>query len=183
MRFDLSASGDVFTTVGEVNWYSLLAGLRNMAMQQIAPYTMRQVKDIVRELARRAGRTLPGLATTEVGLDKIPAEELRATLQKLTSGEILSSFICTVVLTFALQALIHESLNLFNKVKLRGKLVENLEQQQSANLPDLGNLLYYDMRGETPVWPSDYHPTDLDELERLMGSQEVYRAFLLATIE
>jgi hypothetical protein len=53
MRFDLSAS-DVFTTVGEVNWYSQLAGLRSMAMQRLAPYTLRQVKEIVTELARRA---------------------------------------------------------------------------------------------------------------------------------
>jgi len=86
------------------------------------------------------------------------------------------------VLSFALQALIRESLNLFNKVKLRGKLVENFEQQQRA-VPDLENLLYYDLRGEMVVYPSDYHPTDPVELERLMGSQEVYRAFLLATIE
>jgi hypothetical protein len=182
MRFDLSASSGLFASVGEVNWYSQLAGLRSMAMQQISPYTFRQVKDIVRELAKRAGRTLPGLATTKVGLDSIPTEELRATLQKLTSGEILSSFVCTVVLSFALQALIHESLNLFNKVKLRGKLVENFEQQQRV-VPDLGNLLYYDLRSEMVVFPSDYHPTDPVELERLMGSQEVYRAFLLATIE
>ena len=103
MRFDLSASSGLFASVGEVNWYSQLAGLRSMAMQQISPYTFRQVKDIVRELAKRAGRTLPGLATTKVGLDSIPTEELRATLQKLTSGEILSSFVCTVVLSFALQ--------------------------------------------------------------------------------
>ena len=65
----------------------------------------------------------------------------------------------------------------------RGKLVDNLAQQKSAHLPDLGNLLYYDIRGEVIVYGPEYQPSDPAELERLMGSQEVYRAFLLATIE
>ncbi len=185
MNFDLAPLSGAFTTVGAANWYSHLNAIRSMAMQQISPYTFRQVKDIVGELARRAGRNVSGMGTTATPgqLAKIPEAELRATLQRLTSGEILSSLVCTLVLTFAVQALIHESLNLDYKLKLRGKLVENLQRQQSANLPDLQNLLYYDLRGEVVIFSSDYHPTDQAELERIMGSQEVYRAFLLATIE
>lgn len=102
LSFDLTPFSGAFTTVGVVNWYSQLSTIRSMAMQQISPYTFRQVKDIVRVLAARAGRTLPGFTPTSARLGSIPTQELRATLQRLTSGEILSSFVCTLVLSLAI---------------------------------------------------------------------------------
>ena len=149
-----------------------------LSLQQLAPFVHKHLKDAAIELANRAAGK-PSSAT----LESIPTGTLRATIRHITLGEFLSNLVCTFVLTLALQALITESVMLDAKLKLRDKLVENLTQQQSAHLPDLGNLLYYDIRGEIKLFPSDYQPTDPVELERLMGSQEVYRAFLLATIE
>ncbi len=70
-----------------------------------------------------------------------------------------------------------------SKLKLRSQLVTNLQKQQNASLPNLDNLLYWDIKGVVAVYGADYQPTDATELERMMGSQEVYRAFLLATID
>jgi hypothetical protein len=75
--------------------------------------------------------------------------------------------------------LISESMMLADKIKLRGELVEKLEKQ-SAPLPDPRNLFYYDI--EHLLVSDDWQPTDPVELERLMGSREAYRAFLLATL-
>ena len=66
------------------------------------------------------------------------------------------------------------------KTKLRGELVAELQKQQSAP-PDVSNLLYYDINNIMQIYAEDYQPTDPVELERLMGPQEVYRAFLLST--
>jgi hypothetical protein len=66
---------------------------------------------------------------------------------------------------------------------LRGELVAELQKQQSAPLPDVSNLLYYDINGIMQIYAADYQPTDPVELERMMGPQEVYRAFLLSTME
>lgn len=150
-------------------------------MERLAPYSFRVGKEIVRVLAVRAGRTVSGPGTLALG--SLSTAELKAALQEITSGEMLSSFCLTLVLSLALQALIRESVNLFDKAKLRDKLVENFQQQQIAAFPNLGDLLYYDIKGAYTVFPPDYQPTDPGELERLMGSHEVYRAFLLATIE
>jgi len=183
--FNLSPVRNALTVGGTavgLEGSSQLAALRMLALEQIAPYAARQLKDNLIELTIRAG----GTATRNLEhatLESVPTQELRVAAQKMASGEIISSFVCTFVLTLALQALITESTMLGAKLKLRDKLVENLTQQQSAHLPDLRNLLYYDIRGEIALFPSDYQPTDPVELERLMGSQEVYRAFLLATIE
>jgi hypothetical protein len=43
-------------------------------------------------------------------------------------------------------------------------------------------LLYDDINHIVQVYAPDYQPTDPVLLERLMGRQEVYRAFLLSTI-
>jgi hypothetical protein len=84
------------------------------------------------------------------------------------------------MITIAIQALVSESVMLVIKTKLRGELVTELEKQRSTPLPDLRNLLYYDINGS--LVGDDYQPTDPVELERLMGSRELHRAFLLATL-
>jgi len=101
----------------------------------------------------------------------------------MASGEILGNFVVSFVLSSALQEIINESIMLDTKLKLRGELVANLEKQQSAPLPDIGNLLYYDITDTQVIYAADYQPTDPVELERMMGPREVYRAFLLSTIE
>ena len=114
--------------------------------------------------------------------------QLRTIFEKVTSGEILSGFVASFICTIALMEIISESMMLADKIKLRGELVAKLEKQQSAPLPDPKNLFYYD--GEwregtgwvQRVLADDYQPTDPVELERLMGSREAYRAFLLATL-
>jgi hypothetical protein len=68
------------------------------------------------------------------------------------------------------------------KPRLRDELVAELQKQQSDS-PDISNLLYYDINDIIQIYADDYQPTDPVELERLMGPQEVYRAFLLSTIE
>jgi hypothetical protein len=66
---------------------------------------------------------------------------------------------------------------------IRRALLDIRAVKSSISSSDLGNLLYYDIRGEVIVYGPEYQPSDPVELERLMGGQEVYRAFLLATIE
>lgn len=158
-----------------------LGAVPSLSLGNSNPHMQRQIRDFARELAKRAAGT-SSFNPEGAGLQTLSDKELRAGLRSMTSGHLLDTFVCTFVLALALQALITESIMLAAKVKLRDKLVVNLEQQQSATI-NLGNLLYYDMRGELVVFPSDYQPTDPVELERMMGSREVYLAFLLATIE
>jgi hypothetical protein len=159
---------------------AVIANLKNLNMGKIAPYSARQARDLAQELARRAGETT---TTTQATLSSFSTADLRAALQRMASAEFLGSFVCTLILTLAIQALVAEISHLIDKVTLQKKLTDNLAQQQSAQLPDLGNLLYHDIRGEIALYPSDYEPTDQVDLERMMGSQEIYRAFLLATVE
>jgi hypothetical protein len=142
------------------------------------------VKELADRAAGLAGRITP-LPPKPTQMDIIRSytgAQLRAAQAKIIAGEIISSFVVSLVLSAALQEIISESMMLDTKIKLRGKLVEHLEKQKST-LPDLRNLLYYDIRGEMLLYGADYQPTDPTELERLMGPQEVYRAFVLSTIE
>jgi hypothetical protein len=109
--------------------------------------------------------------------------ELRSAIKTTVSGDVLGNFVVSFVLSSALQEIINESIMLDAKIRLRGELVAELQKQQSAPLPDLSNLLYYDLNNIIQIYADDYQPTDPVELERLMGPQEVYRAFLLSTIE
>jgi len=163
-----------------VDW-SKLATLRTLFMEEIAPYVYREGMQIVTALYHQAGGAFEE-PLTEISLSTMPAGQLQAVLKRLTSADLLSSLVCTVVLTLAIQALIGEVFALDTKTRLRGQLVDELTKQQSAQLPDVGELLYYDIRGQVAAVTPDYQPTNPTELERLMGSQEVYRAFLLATI-
>jgi hypothetical protein len=162
--------------------------IRVSYLRNIAPFSDRNLGILVRELVNRAaglaGRIPIAKPQDTVQIAKtLSSSQLRAAVAKITSGDIIGSFITSFILSCALQEIIHESMMLDVKLKLRAKLLENLEKQQAAPLPDLGNLLYYDIRGEIVLYDSDYQPTDPVELERLMGVNEVYRAFLLSTIE
>jgi hypothetical protein len=113
--------------------------------------------------------------------------ELRAALTEFTAGDILWSFVTSLVIAAALQAIVSETIMLLNKIELRGNLVAELDKQRSAPLPDLSNLFFYDITrvGSTFVQriaADDYQPADPVELEQLMGSREAHRAFLLATL-
>jgi len=159
-----------------------LGALPSLSLGQSSPFMQRQIREFGIELAKRAAGTSSFSPESMDVLQTLSTKELKAGLQRMTTGHFLDTFVCTFVLALALQALITETIMLSAKVRLRDKLVENLEKQRSATI-NLGNLLYYDMRGDYVVWPSDYQPTDPVELERMMGSREVYLAFLLATIE
>jgi hypothetical protein len=93
------------------------------------------------------------------------------------------SSVCTFVLTVALQAIISETVSLITKLNLRPELKSYLDEKKAEPLPDLDNLLYYDIRNTVALFDPNYKPEDPQELERLMGPREVYRAFLLATVK
>jgi hypothetical protein len=164
--------------------------MRLLFLQQIAPYSQRNLKLLVEELAKR----IKGV-TQRVSIDledektsmldivkSFTKGQLRSALAKITSGEMLGNFVVSFVLTSALQEIINESIMLDEKTRLRDELVAELQKQQSDS-PDISNLLYYDINDIIQIYADDYQPTDPVELERLMGPQEVYRAFLLSTIE
>jgi hypothetical protein len=180
--FNLPPLGGAVASPANVNT------IRVTYLRNIAPYSDRNLGILVRELVNRAaglaGRIPIAKPQDTVQIAKtLTSSQLRVAVAKITSGDIIGSFIASFILSCALQEIIHESMMLDVKLKLRAKLLENLEKQQAAPLPDLGNLLYYDIRGEIVLYDSDYQPTDPVELERLMGVHEVYRAFLLSTIE
>jgi hypothetical protein len=168
-----------------------ISSVRVMFLQNIAPYAYRDMKVFVNELGNRlqgiSGRVpldpneeKPALVDIAKSFTK---GQLRTAIGEMASGEILGNFVVSFVLSSALQEIINESIMLDTKLKLRGELVANLEKQQSAPLPDIGNLLYYDITDTQVIYAADYQPTDPVELERMMGPREVYRAFLLSTIE
>ena len=164
---------------------------------RISPFGQRNMDVIVDQFARWAGKpnivTVPDPVDAKLNMfinqvQNMSKNQLRTIFEKVTSGEILSGFVASFICTIALMEIISESMMLADKIKLRGELVAKLEKQQSDPLPDPRNLFYYD--GEwregtgwvQRVLADDYQPTDPVELERLMGSREAYRAFLLATL-
>ena len=184
--------------------------VRTLFLKQLAPYSYRQANALaqaIKQLASGAsgkGKAVtfgPGTKPGAQGGDGIPGPkdtldlqgmtdtELRAALSDVTVGDIISSFVASLMIAVALQGIISESFMLVNKIALRGKLATELDKQRSAPLPDLSNLFFYDKpvvlgaaNWIAPDPDGDYQPTDPVELERLMGSQEAYRAFLLATL-
>jgi hypothetical protein len=171
----------LYPVAGARDW-AWLATVKTLYIQDVAPYTYRLGRDALRVLMFRAGR-IADLRITQLSTFNLSAKELQDILRTITSADAFSSLACTVVLTLAVQALIGEIFALDTKRRLRGELVDELKNQQAAPLPNLQNLLYYDIRGEVAVVSPDYQPTEQSEIERLTGSQEVYRAFLLATID
>jgi hypothetical protein len=163
-------------------------------LQQIAPYSYRNLNALVPEILKiGAGRVPVPTADNPSSADLVKSlgnDELLEAARAITVGEALGNFVATFVLSVALQALIGEVTSLITKVDLRTTLTNNLSDKQSAQLPDLSNLFYYDMGHVDPttgqaVWyleSEDDQPTDPVGLERRMGSAEAHRAFLLATL-
>ena len=166
--------------------------VRVMNLERIAPFSHRNLKGLVKELANRIAKVSKRLSIDlDLGDEKVSIEDvfktftkgqLRSVIAQITSGEILGNFVVSFVLSSALQEIISESFMLDTKIKLRGELVAELQKQQSAQA-DVSNLLYYDINDIIQIYADDYQPTDPVELERLMGPQEVYRAFLLSTMK
>jgi hypothetical protein len=166
-----------------------IGAVRSVYLQNLAPYAYRNLETFTAILADR----IKGIAPTALDPGKkatmaeiaasLTKGELRAAIRTTVSGDILGNFVVSFVLSCALQEIISESFMLDTKIKLRGELVAELQKQQSAPLPDLSNLLYWDIQGKIALYTADYQPTDSVELERMMGPQEVYRAFLLSTME
>ena len=166
--------------------------VRVISLERIAPFSHRNLKGLVKELANRIAKVSKrvsidlDLADEKVSMEDIfktfTKGQLRSAIAQITSGEILGNFVVSFVLSSALQEIISESFMLDTKIKLRNELVSELQKQQSAS-PDMSNLLYYDINDIIQIYADDYQPTDPVELERLMGPQEVYRAFLLSTIK
>jgi hypothetical protein len=178
--------------------------VRLLFLKNIAPYSYRQINALaqaIKQLASGAsggGKALTFAPGTKAGtpgpkdtldLEGMTDTELRAALSDFTVGDIISSFVASLMIAVALQGIISESFMLVNKIELRGKLATELDKQRSAPLPDLSNLFFYDkpvvIGAANLIAPDpdgDYQPTDPVELERLMGTQEAYRAFLLATL-
>ena len=151
-----------------------------MNLQNIGPYTYRSLQDLATAIIKSSG----GLADVPmpVKLEGLQVSELRAALNDILEAEVLGSFVCTLTLSIAIQALIDEIILLAQLSRLEQTLKDEVAKQQSAPRPDLGNLLYNDINNIGQVYAPGYQPTDPVLLERLMGRQEVYRAFLLATI-
>jgi hypothetical protein len=154
----------------------------NLSLRQIAPYMHRNMKALLTQFEAGAGvpTRLPIASTIGKVIKKMTDVQLRAALTKAACGDVLWSFVTSLAITIAIQALVSESFMLAIKTRLRGELVTELEKQRSAPPPDLRNLLYYDINNL--LVGDDYQPTDPVELERLMGSRELHRAFLLATL-
>jgi hypothetical protein len=160
-----------------------LASLKVMNLQNIGPYTYRSLQDLAKAIIKSSG----GLAdvpmpVTVLKLEGLEVSELRAALNDILEAEVLGSFVCTLTLSIAIQALIDQIILLAELSRLEQILKDEVAKQQSAPRPDLGNLLYNDINNIIQVYAPDYQPTDPVLLERLMGRQEVYRAFLLSTI-
>ena len=126
--------------------------LRVIKLEQIAPFSQRNLKILVNELANRIkgiSKRIPiDLADEKATMVDIVKSctkgQLRSAIAKIASGEILTNFVVSFVLSSALQEIISESFMLDTKTKLRGELVAELQKQQSAP-PDVSNLLYYDI--------------------------------------
>jgi Concanavalin A-like lectin/glucanases superfamily len=166
-----------------------IGAIRSVYLPNIAPYAHRNLEIFTEQLVKR----MKGVAATPLDPGKkatiaeiaasLTKGQLRSAIGSTVSGDILGNFVVSFVLSSALQEIISESMMLDAKIRLRGELVAELQKQQSAPLPDLNNLLYWDIQGKIALYTADYQPTDSVELERMMGPQEVYRAFLLSTIE
>jgi hypothetical protein len=167
-----------------------IGAIRLSYLKQIAPYTHRNLAIFMKQLTKRIEGVKPipidpeNQKVSMIDIAKsLTKGQLRSAIARIASGDVLGNFVVSFVLSSALQEIISESFMLETKSKLRGELVEELQKQQSAPLPELSNLLYYDITDTIQIYADDYQPTDPVELERLMGPQEVYRAFLLSTIE
>jgi hypothetical protein len=164
--------------------------MRALNLAAIAPHSQRSLQFMVDLLQKRIGgepavplKVVRGTKPTQIDIARsYTSTQLRTAIGRIISGEILGSFVASFVLSAALQEIVSEAIMLDAKVKLRGQLEKHLEKQQSAP-PDVSNLLYYDLNNMIQIYVDDYQPTDPTELERLMGPQEVYRAFLLSTIK
>jgi hypothetical protein len=164
--------------VGEA--WRWINNVRLLNLQSLAPYAYRDLTEIPRLIASRAGGA--AFASTSK-LENLTVPQLRTVMREIVSGEFFGRSLCTFVLTVALQAIISETASLITKLNLRPELVSYLDEKKSEPLPDLDNLLYYDIRNIVTFFDPDYKPEDPEELERIMGSREVYRAFLLATVK
>lgn len=167
-----------------------LQAIRSANLEQLAPFAHRNLRAFAVELKNRLTASNQGLPLDPEDdgifitmIKNMSKASIRSRMSDILTGEILSSFVASFVLSSALQEIINESMMLDAKLKLRGQLADHLARQQAAPPPDLANLLYHDIRGEVALYGADYQPTDTAELERMMGSNEVYRAFLLSTIE
>jgi hypothetical protein len=167
-----------------------VGAVRSVYLKNLAPFAHRNLETFTKTLTNR----IKGVKPIPIDPGKKDASmidiaksltkgELRSAIKTTVSGDVLGNFVVSFVLSSALQEIINESIMLDAKIRLRGELVAELQKQQSAPLPDLSNLLYYDLNNIIQIYADDYQPTDPVELERLMGPQEVYRAFLLSTIE
>jgi hypothetical protein len=130
----------------------------------------------------RAGALRGGSADEMVrhALD-LYVSDAKVVLRRMAPSAAIS-LVCTLVLTIALEALLTEITSISTKEKLREKLVDNLAIQKAVSLPNLGNLLHSDITGERFLYDDTWEPKDQAELERVIGSEEVYRAFLLSTV-
>jgi hypothetical protein len=164
-------------------------------LEQLAPYSYRNLKALVQQMLKIRAGAVPVPAgdnpSIESFIKSLGSDELMGAARTITVGEALGNFVATFVLSVALQALIGEVISIITKADLRSKLAENLAHQQSAPLPDPSNLFYYDFghgvdanTGGVVYYLAgdDDQPTDPVGLERRMGSQEAHRAFLLATL-
>jgi hypothetical protein len=141
----------------------------------------------LQDLATAIIKSYGGLADVPMPVTVLQSEDLdvpqlRAALNDILEAEVLGSFVCTLALSIAIQALIDQIILLAELSRLEKTLKDEVTKQQSAPRPDLGNLLYNDINHIVQLYAPDYQPTDPVLLERMMGQQEVYRAFLLATI-
>jgi len=169
--------------------------VRLQYLQEIAPYTYRNLNALVQQILKiGAGRVPVPVGDKPAFADyfrSLSNDELLEAARDITVGDALGSFVVSFVLSVALQALIGEVISIITKADLRPKLAANLAEQQSAPLPDLSNLFYYDFghgvdakTGGVVYYlaSDDDQPTDPVGLEQRMGSSEAHRAFLLATL-
>jgi hypothetical protein len=162
----------------EAIFWEQTSALRIMSLQQFAPHSVTELKNVINELTRRTF----GGAEAGALYEGFSDASLRSVVRAIVAGEFFARAVCTFVLTVALQAIINETVSLISKLNLRPELERYLNEKKSDPLPNLDNLLYYDKLNRVVLFTPDYQPTDPDELERFMGSQEVYRSFLLATV-
>jgi hypothetical protein len=119
-------------------------------LQSLAPYMYRNMTAYLQQLEGGAGvpiRLPKSLGSSAQIIKNMTDTQLRAALTRTAAGDVFWSFVASLVITIAIQALVSELFTLGTKVKLRGELVAELEKQRSAPLPDLRNLLYYDING------------------------------------
>ena len=172
---------NLLPTTAAVEAWRWINNVRLLNLQNLAPFSYRDLTEIPQVIASRAGGA--GFAPTSKLVEKLTVPQLRTVMREIVSGEFLSRSVCTFVLTVALQAIISETVSLITRLNLRPELKSYLDEKKADPLPDLDNLLYYDIRNTVALFDPNYKPEDPQELERLMGPREAYRAFLLATVK